>query len=1265
MVPSQRSKDGGDDGGEESAIEIGAPNGTKATSGYSLRDPATVPDPDSGPSAVDPDLPAALARITAYEVLGRVGDGGMGVVYRAFDPERQREVALKTLTRMDEASFERLKREFRVVADIAHPNLVTLHELRMEGGVPYFTMELVEGTDLLTYIRGTPPSLAAAAALDAPDGVLLTRLRASLGQLASGVCALHDAGKLHRDIKPSNVMVTPAGRVVVLDFGLALDGTSHSPERVAGTPIYMAPEQASGLSLTSAADWYALGVILFRALTGELPPGRSLKDIARGVPQHAERPSRRAPMVPADLDDLCFDLLQTTPSARPTGPQILDRLGEGAITGPRKAEPSFESRLIGRRRELAELDAAWAEALAGTSVVALVSGPSGIGKSALLHRWLASVQPGGGEPPLVLRSRCRERETFAFKVFDGFVEGIVDQFGRLVGGPEQLTLADTEALGRLFPVLQELSPSVEPSSTSDARHLRRRGFLALKSLFSQLARDRPLLLFIDDLQWSDGDSAELLGELLAHPAPKPLLIVATSRAQAGRRAEDDAADLLRGVDDLRFVELHLDSLDDEQAVALARQRAAELAATRRQLDDEELAALARESLGNPFLIEQLVFYAASQREPGSAPQTATSLQAVVQRRVDLLPRDASRLLELVAVAAAPISQRTVVDAASPDDDPWAAIALLRAESLVRTDGARGSDVIETWHDRIREAIVARLARARIAQHHLELANALERAKADGLAVEAGQLATHYHGAGDRERAGPYALEAATQARAGLAFDRAAQLYDLALECNAGTRAILLRRRADALVDGGRCAEAAPIYRQAALEGDPAEAMTLRGLAAEQLMASGRVDEGVAELIPVLDDLGLRYPRSAAQAIASLLLQVAKLKLRGLRFEPRDASRIDPEMLRRIDVCWGAGKGLLSFDSIRAAHFLIDMLLSALRAGEPVRASRALAIYGMMTVFDGTARGQREGRRALALAEKAAPEGHRYLEGTITICRGTAEMSIGAFGRGLELMERGVRMLEDGCANVRWECSAGRSSIFNALLWLGDVTTIAERAPAWRREGQQVGDIFAVVTGELYDAVARLAAGDPERARRGALGAIDKWSQKGFHYQHWLAEKVQIWCDLYQGEVSSAERRLSALLPRVKRSGLLRVQLMELDALMLRGRVAIASASGRSTGRSLREAARVIKRLVRLERPAALAAAQLLRGQVATLRGKTDRARGHLDDAVRGFDRAQTSMHALCTRRLLAELGDGSVDDVDAKLRRAGVGEPAKWARLYV
>src|SRR6185312_14688763 len=201
---------------------------------------------------------AGNARFELKQILGA---GSMGVVYEAYDRERAMSVALKTVHALDADALYRLKTEFRGRADLDHRNLVRLGELLHDGGHWFFTMELVEGWPFLDWVR-------------LGDAPIEQKLRDAIRQLASGLEALHRAGKVHRDLKPSNVLVTAKGRVVILDFGLVGEtepGHGSAGIDLVGTAAYMAPEQARSPTVTSAADTYSIGVMIYEALAGRLP----------------------------------------------------------------------------------------------------------------------------------------------------------------------------------------------------------------------------------------------------------------------------------------------------------------------------------------------------------------------------------------------------------------------------------------------------------------------------------------------------------------------------------------------------------------------------------------------------------------------------------------------------------------------------------------------------------------------------------------------------------------------------------------------------------------------------------------------------------------------------------------------------------------------------------------------------------------------------------------------------------------------------------
>jgi serine/threonine protein kinase len=479
--------------------------------------------------------PAEIESDGRFQILSKLGDGGMGIVYRALDRHRGETVALKTMKKVDPLSLFRFKQEFRSLADLSHPNLISLYELISAHGHWFFTMELLTGTDFLTYVRhdmkrAKSPTVDADQAttdwyefdgdplLKGPTRSTLLRLRHVFAQLVAGVKALHEAGKLHRDIKPSNVMVTDAGRLVLMDFGLVTDvnplALSLEPDRaVVGTIAYISPEQAAGRPATVASDWYSVGVMIYGALTGLLPfDGPAATVLRRKQVVDPSPPLAFCSDIPHDLNELCVSLLARDPDKRPGGQEILERLGQG-MTEPdlgRETKASRTATLVGRESHRQAFDAAYRTMLAGKPMMLLVKGRSGSGKSALVQSILESLEERG--EAVVLSGRCYERESVPYKALDNLIDDLTRYLiGLLDDTVSTMLPRDIEPLTRVFPVLLQVQAVAEAARRSrasppDRQELRRRAFAGLRELFRRVGDRSPLVLAIDDLQWGDVDS---------------------------------------------------------------------------------------------------------------------------------------------------------------------------------------------------------------------------------------------------------------------------------------------------------------------------------------------------------------------------------------------------------------------------------------------------------------------------------------------------------------------------------------------------------------------------------------------------------------------------------------------------------------------------------------------------------------------------------------------------------------------------------------
>jgi WD40 repeat protein/tetratricopeptide (TPR) repeat protein/predicted Ser/Thr protein kinase len=274
------------------------------------RPPAAADDPTLAPPAAGP-APEAPA-LAGYEILGELGRGGMGVVYRARQAGLNRLVALKVLlagAHAGPADLARFKAEAEAAARLQHPDIVQVYEVGEHRGLPYFSLEYCAGGSLAQRLDGTP---------------LPARQAAELVQvLARAIHAAHRAGVVHRDLKPANVLLTDAGTPKITDFGLArrLDDASRLTQSgaILGTPSYMAPEQAGGKkTIGPAADVYALGAILYELLTGR-PPFRAetpLDTVLQVLADEPVPPSRLVPKLPRDLETVCLKCLHKDPARR-------------------------------------------------------------------------------------------------------------------------------------------------------------------------------------------------------------------------------------------------------------------------------------------------------------------------------------------------------------------------------------------------------------------------------------------------------------------------------------------------------------------------------------------------------------------------------------------------------------------------------------------------------------------------------------------------------------------------------------------------------------------------------------------------------------------------------------------------------------------------------------------------------------------------------------------------------------------------------------
>jgi WD40 repeat protein len=325
--------------------------------------PATVGTRPSNSAPAPSSVPGVVGD---HEILGELGRGGMGVVYKARQTRLGRLVALKMVLagcHAGPAELARFKTEAEAIARLQHPNIVQVHEVGEHNGLPYFSLEYCAGGSLAQKLEGTPLPPKEAAAL--------------VETLARAVHAAHEKGVVHRDLKPANVLLAEDGTPKVTDFGLAkkLDEAGQTQSgAIMGTPSYMAPEQAAGNArqVGPAADVYALGTVLYECLTGR-PPFRAatpLDTVLQVLSAEPVAPSQLNAKVPVDLDTICLKSLQKEPGMRyASAAELAEDLRRFQVGEPIAARP------VGRAERLWR----WCRR---NPVLAAVSGLAAVGLTA-------------------------------------------------------------------------------------------------------------------------------------------------------------------------------------------------------------------------------------------------------------------------------------------------------------------------------------------------------------------------------------------------------------------------------------------------------------------------------------------------------------------------------------------------------------------------------------------------------------------------------------------------------------------------------------------------------------------------------------------------------------------------------------------------------------------------------------------------------------------------------------------------------------------
>jgi len=884
--------------------------------------------PDFVPALAAEDAPAQTGgTIGPYRIVSRLGGGGMGVIYRAVRIDDGRAAAVKTVRSANRAHLSSIRTEIHALRRLENPGVVRIFDQGIAEGLPWYAMELLEGTTLRNWIDRTWPESSRASAGPVPtantaietprvSGGVDVPARAPLaeaprstaangrldemlrlfGRICSSLAFIHGEGIVHRDLKPANVFVRDDGTPVLVDFGLASssrDAIGRARLEIAGelmgTVPYMAPEQVRAEPVDARTDLYDLGCMLYEALTGQVPFSSSTADetAKKHLYQRPVSPSELARDVPPPLERLVLQLLEKNPSDRighaDDVAEILFDVAERAAGaggggdgngGPRGAHAAgylYRPELVGRDDALAAFEDAIEHAADGAGSLVVIAGESGAGKTFLAaeagrRAQLHDLRVVAGDALVIAPTDGRGEGAPAgapihgppFHLFRPLLQTVAD----LCREAPDDTLFD-RLLGERAAILAPYEPSLAVLRGRDrGSHLaeipgeetRRRAIDALMEVLAACAREKPLCLILDDLQWADDLSVALLASLpVGWLADRKVLLIATCRSE---EMTDEVRALVARPDvrSLRLPMLSESAVTSLVAGMLGMKHA----------PPSLVSFLSRQTEGNPFFVAEYLRAAVGEkllfRERGHwrvAPVDGAgarafeslalpgSLQELVQRRLRRLSPGACDLVQMAAVLGRQLDSALLETVAELDEPSFLqARAELCAREILEE---AGPGRLRFVHDKMREVTYQGIPADQRRRNHLRAGQALEaryRGTAD-IELLSAELAHHFTIGGDTRRAIDYLEKAGQQA--------------LASSANRES----IERFRDALSLAGD-APAASAVRRATWERQIGEAK----------FALTSLDESRDSLLRALDDIGLPFPRSKGRLAYGVLEQIA-------------------------------------------------------------------------------------------------------------------------------------------------------------------------------------------------------------------------------------------------------------------------------------------------------------------------------------------------------------------------------------------------------
>lgn len=710
-----------------------------------------------------------------YRIDSEIGHGGMGMVYKGFDTILKRDIAIKMMVQAgrEEECRIRIMGEAYAIAQLSHPNIITIYDVGEHQQAPYIVMEYIEGVNLYQ----NPPK----------D---LQRILLVFKQICAALEHAHEHGIIHRDLKPENVILTPDGTVKLMDFGLARPISSRVTKEgtITGSVFYLPPEQAQKQIIDPRSDLYSLGVMLYELTTGELPfiADDPLSVVSQHIHAPVVPPKAKNGRIPPALEMLILDLLRKDPDERPSSaniiierlsaPDILDLTSQSAEKTS-ALDRIVRGRLVGRKQELQQAQRLWMQAMAGNGQMLLISGEAGVGKTRLMQEIVTQAKVSGGH------AYIGESQEEGSAPYAPFAQIIRRAFRAKQDTELDLPELVLSQIMTIVPELQIRYPDLPPTPTIEPISEQRRLFECIITFFSTLCERQPLLLVLEDLHWADSGTLSLFEFMARRCGEHPVLLLGTYR------------DIALG-EDLPFLKT-LFELDRRKQGTHLKLEYLNKNETREMLTNifaeettpEFLDGIYNATEGNPFFIEEVckalivseqVYYEGDRwhRPPDMADmEIPHSIMLTMQSQVSKLNEPTQEILRYAAAIGREFNfelLQKVTNIAESDliDCLETAIKSHLIEELNKEDDQNFSFTHALIPTTLRESMSV-IRRSMI---HRKVAETLEEIMPESYQ----RLAYHWGESGNPQKRLDYMIKAAGQAKKTFANEDAIRLYSEAL-----------------------------------------------------------------------------------------------------------------------------------------------------------------------------------------------------------------------------------------------------------------------------------------------------------------------------------------------------------------------------------------------------------------------------------------------------------------------------------------------------